>query len=115
MPDYTEAAKTDAIKYCLKTHSGVSPDNITSADLQAAGCLDRVAVLPKPLNERLSYLSNVVVQSIRSVKCDDDLRSRMGSLTQALCYMMNSTSWADGELYDFDEQAITRKLQHFCK
>ena len=106
---------TDEIRYCLQNHEGILPDELTAAMLREAGCLDRVAVLPKPLNERLSYLSNVVVQSIRSVKCDDDLRSLMGSLTQALCYMMNSTSWADGELHDFDEQEITRKLQHFCK
>lgn len=78
--------------------------------------MDRVCVLPEQFNERMSYLADVLVQSIRSTSVKDDrLRSTIGQLSQALSYMMNSASWRDGELHEFDEIELQSKLGRFVR
>jgi len=55
------------------------------------------------------------VQSLTRSPQDDRLRSTVGQLAQALSYMLNSTSWQDGELHEFDLGEIKRKLRRFLK
>jgi hypothetical protein len=106
----------DEIKYAIERRVTVEPEGITRDDLRNAGCLERVAVLPGEYKERMSYLADVLVQSInnQSVK-DDRLRSTVGQMCQALSYMMNSCSWQEGELMDFDYAELQRKLGRFVK
>ena len=107
---------TEDIKDALQRRVTVEPEGITQDGLRKADCLGRVAVLPVEFNERMSYLADVLVQSInnRSVK-DDRLRSTVGTLCHALSYMMNSCSWQEGELHDFDYLELQRKLARFLR
>ena len=100
----------------MKRRVSIAPEELTSAALREAGCMDRVCVLPEQFNERMSYLADVLVQSIRSASVkDDQLRSTIGQLAQAVSYMMNSASWRDGELHDFDTLELQLKLGRFVK
>ncbi len=36
----------------------------------------------------------------------------MIDIAEILCYMINSTSWSEGKLFDFDRDEIKRKLSH---
>ena len=106
----------EEIKNAMDGRRGVWPDEITREALREAGCLETVCVLPSDFRERMSYLANVLVQSIsnQAVK-DDRLRSTVGQLSQALCYMMNSCSWHEGELHDFDYAELQSKLGRFVE
>ena len=104
---------TDYIKFALKERASIEPAVLTVDALRAAGCLDRVAVLPKGTNDRFRYLGDLLVQMVRSAKTDDQLRATVGTLTQSLSYLLNSKSWSDGKLHDFDDQELRRKLQRF--
>ena len=72
--------------------------------------MDRVCVLPENINERLSYLADVLVQAVTRQPKDDQLRFVVGRLCQSLSYVMNSASWRDGVLHDFDRAEVERKL-----
>jgi hypothetical protein len=98
------------IKYSLERRVSVPPDQLTSESLRNAGCLDRVCLLPENFNERASYLGDVLVQMLTRAPKDDNLRAFVGKLTLSLSYMLNSTSWQEGELFDFDVAEIKRKL-----
>ena len=89
----------------------VLPSLLNSLNLRAAGCLDRVCLLPKPLNERLSYLGDALVQMVRDASKDTDLRFVVGRLCQTLSYMLNSTSWREGKLHSFDVDEVRRKVK----
>ena len=102
---------TSQIEYALEKHASVNPEDLTQSDLREAGCLERVCVLPAELNERLSYLANVLVQATTRHPNDDKLRMTVGTLCQAMTYLFNSASWREGELHDFDAEEIRRKLQ----
>ena len=104
---------TDYIKWALKERASVEVAVVTGDALRAAGCWDRVAVLPKGTNDRFRYLGDLLVQMVRSAKTDAPLRSAVGTLTQSLSYLLNSQSWTDGKLHDFDEQELRRKLKRF--
>ena len=59
---------------------------------------------------------DVLVQSVNteSVK-DDRLRLVVGRLCHAMSYMINSCSWHEGELHDFDYREIQSKLSPFIR
>lgn len=106
----------EEIKEAMIERRGVYPDQLTREALRAAGCWEMVCVLPSDINDRIRFLANVMVQSISKSKVDDDkLRSIIGTLCQSLSYMMNSCSWREGKLHDFDEKEIQRKLKHFVQ
>jgi len=106
----------EQIKYAMDNRSSLPPEELTATMLREAGCLERVCVLPSDFKERMSYLANVLVQSISTQNVNDDrLRSTVGELSQALCYMMNSASWREGELHDFDSLELQEKLGRFVK
>ena len=101
------------IRYAMQQKATVSPDEISGASLRDAGCLDRVCVLPEQFNERVRYLANVLVRMLTRKPEDDQLRATVGQLCQSLSYMMNSASWRDGELHDFDLLELQMKLGRF--
>ena len=101
------------IRSMVERRSSFAPDEVTAEALREAGCLDRVFALPKAMDERTSYFANVLVQmfGIGSHVKDERLKATASHLCQALCYLSNSTSWRDGELHDFDELELSRKLR----
>ena len=105
---------TEEIKYALDNRRGLPPACLTEEALEQAGCLRTVCALPKDFKERASYLGNVLTQmtSGSNVK-DERLRLVVSQLSQALSYMLNSTSWQDGELHDFDLLELRLKLGQF--
>ena len=102
------------IKYAMENRLSIPPDNLSAANLRAAGCTDRVVVLPEPFNERVSYLGDALVQMLTRNPNDAQLRAIVGQLCQALSYMINSASWRDGKLHEFDADELRRKLQRFA-
>lgn len=103
-------SKIDEIKYAMENRLSLPPDQVDEASLRAAGCMGRVFLLPEPFNERASYMGDVLVQMVTRKPKDDDLRFVVGQLCQALSYTLNSTSWRDGKLHDFDLDEIRRKV-----
>ena len=99
----------------IENRLGVYPDQITREDLRAAGCSELVCLLPNDFNERVRHLGNVLVQMLTRHQVDDGLRSTVGTISQALSYILNSTSWDRGELKDFDYDEVCRKLNRFTK
>jgi len=106
---------TDELRYAMKERIPVPPEHLSGAILREAGCLDKVCVVPGEFNERVSYLANVLVQMLTKKPDDDQLRATVSQLCQALSYMMNSASWRDGELHDFDRLELQLKLGRFVK
>lgn len=101
------------IRYAIEHRTGVKPDELSSADLLAAGCWDHVYVLPDNYNDRVRNIGDVLVQMLTRKPADGRLRMVVGQLCQALSYMLNSTSWRDGELHDFDLDTLKQKLGRF--
>jgi len=99
------------IKYSVENRLGVSPDEITAASLRNAGLKGQVFLLPENFNERASYMADVLVQMLGvGSPVKGDLRAVSGILCQALSYLVNSSSWRDGELHDFDFAEVRRKV-----
>ncbi len=108
--------RADEIQSAMKRRATIAPEELSGSVLREAGCIDRVCVLPEQFNERMSYLADVLVQSVTSSSVKDDrLRFTIGKLAQAMSYMMNSASWRDGELHEFDERELQLKLGRFIK
>lgn len=108
-------AMTQKIKSSLEEHHGIFPEGVTRKQLREAGCLETVAVLPKDFDARVQYLGNLLVQMLtRSAEIPDDrLRGATGTLAQSLSHLLNSTSWADRELHDFDLDELRRRVKRF--
>lgn len=101
----------DEIKHAMENRHSVHPDQVDAASLRAAGCKDRVFLLPEGFNERASYMADVLVQMLGiGSPITGDLRFASGVICQSLSYLVNSASWRDGELHDFDRNNISRKL-----
>ena len=84
----------------------------TSA-IEAAGFNPDVFFLvAKDFKQRVRYFGNVLVQmALREpFQKDDRLMVEIRVLTQALSYLLNSSSFEDGKLHDFDKKEIDRKL-----
>ena len=107
---------TEELRYSLENRLGVSPDELRGADLRAAGLSDRVFLLPNNFNDKASYMAGVLVQMFGvGSPVTGDLRMVAGVLCQSLSYLMNSTSWAAGELHGFDLSEIRRKVNRLGK
>jgi hypothetical protein len=105
----------EEIEIGMTSRRAFALDEIDAASLREAGCWERVLVVPENFNERVSYLGNLLVQMLTREIKDDRLRSTVGQLAQSLEYMLNSTSWHDGVLHDFDADELQRKLGRFVK
>lgn len=117
MECYSEGFEMNAeeIKQAMEERRGVYPEQVTRSDLSNAGCSELVCLLPKDFNERISYLGNTLTQMLTRSPKDDKLRSTVGQLCQSLSYMLNSCSWQEGELLDFDAEELSRKLSRLVK
>jgi len=100
------------VKQAMQERRGLRLEELTREALQAAGCMDVVMAIPQDFMERVSYVGNLLAQMTMDSKGikDDRLRLVVGRLCQALSYMMNSCSWREGQLHDFDYQEVTSKL-----
>lgn len=102
----------EEIKDAMDNRRGMQLEELTKEALREAGCMDVVMAIPADFKERTSYFGNLLAQMTmdnKGVK-DDRLRLVVGQLCQSLSYMMNSCSWQEGELHDFDLDEIRRKL-----
>lgn len=108
-------AIADEVRAAMEHRRGMCPDQLTRDGLREAGCSELVCVLPKDFDERIRYLGNTLVQMLTRTKVDDQLRATVGELCQALSYMLNSSSWRDGELHEFDRDELKRKLGRFAR
>ena len=107
----------EEIKQAMQNRRGLHLEELTIEALREAGCMDVVMAIPKDFMERTSYIGNLLAQMTMDSKGvkDDRLRLVVGQLCQALSYMMNSCSWREGELHDFDYQELQSKLGRFVK
>lgn len=103
------------IKRSMKERASICPSELDSETLREAGCLERVFVLPNDFNERVSYLGDMLVQICCRYPKDDRLRFTTGRICQTLSYLLNSSSWKDGTLYEFDLAEIRRKINPLTK
>jgi hypothetical protein len=103
------------IKYAIENKRGLHPSAITEDGLKQAGCMEVVCAMPNDFMERVSFLGDMLSQMTMSSKGikDDRLRLVAGHLCQAFSYMLNSCSWREGELHDFDYEELRRKLRVF--
>ncbi len=102
------------LKECVVERVPINPEELTQSMLREADCLDRVMALPKDLRTRLAYLANTLAQ-VATREQDQALKITVGVLAQSLCYIMNSASWSEGELKDFDLLEIQRKLDSILR
>jgi len=101
----------EEIKDAVKNRTSLPPDQVDEASLRAAGCQARVFLLPEGFNERASYMADVLVQMLGiGSPVKGNLRFTSGVICQALSYLVNSKSWRDGELHEFDIDEIRRKV-----
>ena len=101
----------EELRRAVEERIGVPPDEVTEALLREAKLQPRVFLLPENFNERASYIADVLVQMLGvGSPVKGDLRFLSGHLVQALSYLVNSQSWRDGKLHDFDAREIQRKL-----
>jgi len=106
----------EELKNAVERRVGVLPDNLTEASLREAGLQGRVFLLPEGFNERARYMADVLVQMLGiGSPVEGDLRMASGVLCQALSYLVNSSSWRDGELHNFDLDEIRRKVRRLGK
>jgi len=107
----------EEIKNAMENRRGLDPSLLTAEALKQAGCLTTVCVLPEDFKDRISYLGNLLASMTMGNKPDksERLRSTVGKLCQVLCYMLNSCSWQEQELHDFDYDEIRRKLRSFVR
>lgn len=105
------AMDAEELKYSVEHRLGVVPDKIDEAMLREAGLDGRVFLLPKKFDERVRYMADMLVQMLGvGSPIKGDMRLTSGILCQALSYLINSSSWRDGELHDFDLDEIRRKV-----
>ena len=105
----------DEIKDTVRDRKTFLPVELVDSDLRAAGCMDRVCALPHDLNERTSYLGDLLVSMVNQQHKGTNLGVVAGQLCRSLSYLLNSSSWRDGELHAFDLDEIKRKLKSFTR
>lgn len=107
---------SDEIKGRMKQRASFALEELTEADLRQSGCQVRVFVVPEQFNERVRYLGDLLVQMLtRENAGDEKLRPVVGQIAQTLSYLLNSSSWADGTLHEFDRDEVRRKLQRISR
>jgi len=100
-----------SIKDALRSRNGVDCDNLTAEDLYDAGCVYFVAPLPKDFQKRVQYLGDLLAQmALNHPVKDDQLRMVLRSIATAFSYLLNSTSYQEGTLRNFDAVEISQKL-----
>lgn len=99
----------ELLKHLVQKRTTFELQELTTSLLLEADCWERVLVVPNNFCDRTSYLADVLVQMVRKPK-NDNLRHVVGQLTQSLCYLLNSASWREDEMHDFDLNEIRRKL-----
>lgn len=108
--------KAEEIKLMVERRTGIDPGELSPEEMKKAECWDKVFLVPGDFNTRASYIADVLVQMLGGNKIKDvRLRMAVGTLCQALSYLMNSRSWWEGQLFDFDEDELRRKLTRISR
>ncbi len=110
----------EMLKDAVKDHNGLYISQLSELDekcFKEAGVDRIVALLPLDKNERLRYLGNILVQLIFNNKDFKEKRLGfyLGQQAQALSYLLNSFSFRNGEIEEFDKFEISNKLKHLIK
>lgn len=100
----------DEIRAAIANRHSIAPEHVNAKDLVQCGCMPRVFLLHEDYQLRMSYLADVLVQSVTSQPKDVKLKLFTSTLAMSLSYLMNSASWREGELFEFDADEIRRKL-----
>jgi hypothetical protein len=69
--------------------------------------------MPYPVNfeARLSHIGNILVQMCCGIRGKDErLMMDIRSLSTSLSYLLNSTSFREGEYFNFDKSNINKRL-----
>ncbi len=95
----------------MEKGSAVYLDQLSEELLIEAGLEYTVAVLPKDFKNRIKHIGNLLVQMCFNYKSTDCLlKLELNSITMALSYLLNSSSFDDDEYHAFDKAEIDRKL-----
>ncbi len=111
------AVSAEEIRYAMDNRHGLNPAELTSDALSDAGCMDFVMPMPKEFKERVRHIGNLLAQMTTNSKCvkDENLGFVVRQLCQTLSYLLNSCSWQEGKLHDFDYEEIQAKLERLIK
>lgn len=118
----SEDYKARAIRGCSISLKEV---NEHQKEIEADGLWhDRLFLLPADTKERMQMLGNLFVGMMRNlyscpyssaVPMNDAMRIELKSLATTLSYLMNSSSFRDGVLHDFDRLEIDTRLKRVRK
>ena len=91
-----------------------STQAISEAGFDPDACL----LVSQNFKKRAQYLGDVVAQMFMRQEAksgDEGLAAELGALAQAFSHLLNSASFRDGKLHDFDKLEIARKLRRIVK
>jgi hypothetical protein len=104
--------QSDRIKHAIRERRGMYLSELTPEALSDAECMFTVAPLPDDYDSRLRYLGDLLAQMALNHKvADAKLKLHLCSIAAAFSYLLNSSSYRDGELHGFDADELARKLR----
>ena len=100
------------LKAFVHANQGVSPENLDPVEMARAGVSQRVVLVPGDQDTKVRYFGNLLVQMVCNRKDrSSPLSVELHTIATALSYLLNSTSFVDGEYHPFDKDEIDRKLR----
>ena len=100
----------EELKVAHQDRRGVYPIELSADAMREAGFIEYVMLMPLDFNERVQYLGNMLAQMAPNSVKDDRLRFVAGRLCASLSYLLNSASFREGQLHDFDLREIQSRL-----
>lgn len=98
----------------VEQHVPFTPEEVLASReaIEAAGFRpDSCVLVKKKSKERVRQWGDDLVQMACNATIQDDrLRAEVRSMTQALSHLLNSQSYEDGVLHDYDKKTIDCKL-----
>lgn len=102
----------EEIQKRLQAGEGVHPEEVTYEDLDEANCLSVMMPIPDDPHERAMLFANNLVQICMGFRGkNEELLVEVRTLAAAVSYLLNSSSFIDGEYYEWDKREINRKLR----
>jgi len=96
----------------LKTHAGLYPGEVTNDSLREAKCELFMMPIPEDFNSRISHIGNLLAQMCNNVRHKDDrLLLDLKTISSTLSYLINSSSFRDGEYFEFDKSLVNKRLR----
>lgn len=102
----------EQLKQWMELGRGIHPENLDPEAMEEAGCDYNVALIPKDYGQRLRQFGNLLAQMCLNHKLKDPkLRMELATIAASLSYLINSSSFRDGEYHAFDEAEVSAKLR----